>query len=102
MATVPKTPRRIKYRTSDGRLMAETDDHRELMAALIQTLKSRYAADPDVYVSGNLLVYYVPGNKRRRLAPDVFVVRGVPKHNRDYYLLWEEGKPPEVVIELTS
>jgi hypothetical protein len=57
---------------------------------------------PRVYVSGNLLVFYVPGDKRRHVSPDVFVVRGVPKHNRDNYLIWEEAKPPEVVIELTS
>jgi hypothetical protein len=31
------------------------------------------------------------------------VVRGVPKlPRRDYYLLWEEGKSPDVVIEITS
>jgi Uma2 family endonuclease len=82
--------------------MAETDDHRDLMAGLINALKLHYSADRQVYVSGNLLVYYVPGNKRLRLAPDVFVARGIAKHNRDYYLVWEEGKAPEVVIELTS
>jgi Uma2 family endonuclease len=82
--------------------MAETDDHRDLMLALIETLKLFYLASTQVYVSGNLLIYYVPGNKRRHVSPDVFVVRGISKHNRDYYLVWEEGKAPEVVIELTS
>jgi len=82
--------------------MAETDWHRDLMVELIETLKMRYADDPAVYVSGNLLVYYVRGDKRKHLAPDVFVVRGVPKHNRKYYLVWEEAKGPDVVIELTS
>jgi Uma2 family endonuclease len=37
------------------------------------------------------------------VAPDVFVVRGVPKlPPRKYYLLWEEGRGPDVVIEITS
>jgi hypothetical protein len=36
------------------------------------------------------------------VAPDVFVVRGVAKHNRDNYLIWEEGKGPEFITELTS
>jgi Uma2 family endonuclease len=81
--------------------MAETDDHRDLMLALIETLKAFFLAAARVYVSGNLLVYYVPGDRRRHVSPDVFMVRGVPKHNRLYYLVWEE-KPLQVVIELTS
>src|SRR5262249_50450310 len=51
---------------------------------------------------GNLLLYYVPGNKRKHVSPDVFVVRGVSKRKRLYYLLWEEGKSPQMIIELTS
>jgi Uma2 family endonuclease len=82
--------------------MAETDDHRDLMLELIETLRAYYQGSPRVYVSGNLLVFYVPGDKRRHLSPDVFVVRRIPKHNRENYLIWEEGKAPEVVIELTS
>src|SRR5262249_45364399 len=42
------------------------------------------------------------GNRRRHVSPDVFVVRGVPNHRRPNYLIWQEGKGPEVVIELTS
>jgi Uma2 family endonuclease len=90
------------YPTSDGRPMAETDYHRDLMLDLITTLQGYYAADPRVYVSGNLLLFYEEGNRRRHLSPDVFVVKGVPKRDRLNYLVWEEGKGPDVVIELTS
>jgi Uma2 family endonuclease len=82
--------------------MAETDWHRDLMLLLIQTLKTHYAGQPRVYVSGNLLVFYEPGNKRRHVSPDVFVVKGVANHPRPNYLVWEERKGPTVVIELTS
>jgi len=92
----------VKYPTSDGRPMAETDDHRDLMIDLIETVKDYRADDPLYYVSGNLLVFYEKGNRRRHLSPDFFVVRGVPNHNRDNYLIWAESKGPEVVIELTS
>jgi Uma2 family endonuclease len=103
MATVPdRVEEDVTYPTSDGRPMAETDLHRDLMLDLIETLKVRYAADPMAYVSGNLLLYYERGNRRRHVSPDVFVVLGVPKRRRDYYLLWEENKGPDVVIELTS
>jgi Uma2 family endonuclease len=103
MAGTPaKAPTRIEYPTSDGKPMAETDWHRDLMIALIQTLTAHYASDPMLYVSGNLLVFYEPGNKRRHVSPDVFVVKGVPKHPRPNYLIWQEGKGPDAVIELTS
>ncbi|HEY7426234.1 MAG TPA: Uma2 family endonuclease [Gemmataceae bacterium] len=104
MATVPSTPTFWKngYPTSDGKPMAETDWHRDLMNALIQTLKVWYAAQSRVYVSGNLLLFYEPGNRRRHVSPDVFVVKGIAKHDRPNYLLWEERKGPDVVIELTS
>lgn len=92
----------IYYPESDGEPMAETDVHRNLMAELISQLETFYAADPAVYVSGNLLLYYVEGNPAKCVAPDVFVVRGVGKHERRIYKLWEEGRAPDVVFELSS
>ncbi len=83
--------------------MAETDLHRQDMVDLIETLQDHFAGDPQVYVTGNLLLYYEEGNPRKHVSPDVFVVHGVPKlPPRDYYLLWKERKAPEVVIEITS
>ena len=100
--TTKSAAEEIEYPTSDGRPMAETDIHRKRMADLIETLEDWFAADPSVYVSGNLLLFYVPGDRRRHLSPDVFVVRDVPKHDRPNYLVWREGKGPDFVIELTS
>src|SRR6266851_3070203 len=90
------------YPTSDGKPMAETDWHRILMTALIQTLDAWYAKNKKVYVSGNLLIFYEQGNKRKHVSPDVFVVKGVAKNPRPNFLVWEEKKAPDVVIELTS
>src|SRR5947208_16741091 len=91
MATVPPTPAPCGngYPTSDGRPVAETDWHRNLLVELIATLKYHFAAQPRVYVSGNLLLFYEEGNRRRHVSPDVFVVRGVANHDRPNYLLWE-------------
>ncbi len=72
----------------------------DLMFMLIEILRAFYAGQR-VYVSGNLLIHYVPGNRRRHVSPDVFVVKGVEQRARDNYLVWEEGAP-DVVIELTS
>lgn len=103
MASIPRTAREVDYPTSDGRPMGETDLHRQDMVDVIDTLSDRFAPEPDVYVTGNLLLFYEEGNRRKHISPDVFVVRGVPKEPpRDYYLLWKEGKSPDVVIEITS
>ncbi len=105
MATAHRDPanRTITYPTGDGKPMAETELHLWVMIDLIQTLAIRFAADPMVYVGGDLLMYYEEGSPNKRLAPDVFVVKGVPKlPPRDNYLIWEEGKPPDFVIEVTS
>jgi Uma2 family endonuclease len=94
--------REIVYPESDGKPMAETDVHRDEMADLIAMLKERYAGADDVYVSGNLLLYYEEGNPRACVAPDVIVVFGVPGGRRRTYKLWLERVPPTVVIEVTS
>jgi Uma2 family endonuclease len=100
--TRPQVAKAIDYPTTDGRPMAETELHGLVMVALIQTLREYFRARPRVYVWGNLLVFYQRGDRRKHVSPDVFVVRGVPKRVRDNYLIWEEGKAPEFVIELTS
>jgi len=75
------------YPTSDGKPMAETDIHRDLMNALIAILKDWYSTNESVYVSGNLLVFYEEGDKRKHVSPDVFVVPGVRNHRRENYLM---------------
>lgn len=90
------------YPSSDGRPMAESDLHLEEMLYLIAALRDRYQEMQDVYVAGNLLLYYVRGDRKACLAPDVFVVKGVAKRRRKSYLLWKEGRAPSFVIEVTS
>ena len=92
----------ILYPESDGKPMAETDTHRDLITDCIQTLKRHYREEPDVYVSGNLLVYYEPYPNPRAVAPDVFVVHGVSKKQRRIFKIWEEDKSPDFVLEVGS
>lgn len=101
MAAIP-LQREIYYPESDGTPMAETDLHRDEMIDLIKALDRRYRDEPDVYVSGNLFFYYAKGDPRAVVAPDVFLVKGVEKRKRETYKLWEEGRVPSLVIELTS
>ncbi len=90
------------YPESDGKPMAETDIHAQCLIDLRTALDYHFREQSDIYVSGNLLVYYVEGNPAKCFAPDVFVVRGVPKGQRRIYKLWEEGVAPQFIIEITS
>jgi len=92
----------IVYPESDGKPMAETDRHRDLMIDFIQMLKHHYQDSDDVYVSGNLLMYYEEGNPKKSISPDVFVVFGVAKKQRNTYLTWEEATTPDFVLEVAS
>jgi Uma2 family endonuclease len=69
----------------------------------------RYARDvlevhqPGRWVSGDLCCYWIRGNNRRYLAPDVFVAERAPAADapRVSFLLWEHG-PLHLVIEIGS
>ena len=101
MTVATQSRREIEYPESDGQPMAETDLHRNWMFWLIELLQSFFAGQ-QVYVSGNLLVYYVEGNPKKSVAPDVFVVKNVEPHARRVFKLWEEGVVPCFVLETTS
>ena len=91
----------IDYPSSDGKPMAESDSQRKPLTYAVDCLGYYFRNHPDVYVSGNLLIYYEEGT-RARVAPDVFVVFGAGKEERSSYLLWEEEKAPDFVLEITS
>jgi len=91
----------VHYPESDGRPMGETDEHRDQMFRHIELLR-HYYRDQQVYVSGDLLVYYEQGNPRKFVVPDAFVAKGLRPQQRRVYKIWVEGKVPDVVIETTS
>ena len=94
----------VEYPCSDGQPMAESDIHRRCMTYLIDALERHFQkhAPGNVCVSGNMFLYYEQGNPRAVVAPDVFVVLGAPSRLRDSYLLWNEPKGPDFVLEVTS
>jgi Uma2 family endonuclease len=91
----------VHYPESDGKPMGETDLHREAMVRHIQILQDFYEGQ-QVYVSGDLLVYYVQGNPKKYVVPDAFVVKGIAPRERRIYKIWVEGRAPDVIIETTS
>ena len=47
-------------------------------------------------------MYYVQGDPRKVVAPDVLVSFGIGQKARRTYLVWQEGKSPDFVMELAS
>ena len=83
--------------------MAESDITRDYMTYGVEALKLHFHKRWDVYVSANSFVYYEEGNKLAVVAPDIYVVFGVKKRQRDNYKIWKEaGIAPQFVLEITS
>ena len=95
----------VDYPYSDGRPMAESEHQLVPMLYLLTVLRAHFRERTDVYVGGDMFVYYEEGNPAAVVAPDVFVVVGAPKRADDprlSYKLWEEPKGPDFVLEVVS
>ncbi len=83
----------------------ETDLHRRQIDLLIRLLEYWWRDRNNFYISGNLTVYYSAAQTKKRdfRGPDVFIVLDAEKRDRRSWTIWEEdGKYPNVVIELLS
>ena len=90
------------YPESDGKPMAETERHFRELLKNFNRLENHFAHIPDVYVLGDMMMYYEEGNPRKSISPDIFVAFGIGKKERRIYKIWEEGKPPDFVLEFAS
>ena len=88
----------------DGEPM-ETARHYQQMSLLIETLDDHWRDRDDVFVGGNMFVYFseIQARKRDFRGPDFFVVMDTTRRERKSWVVWEEdGRTPDLVIELTS
>ena len=94
----------IEYPSSDGEPMSENQWQYVAMTDTVSALANHFIHRPDVFVAGDLLVYYRMNDNATRVAPDVFVVFGATGKNlRDSWIVWrEEGKTPDFVMEVAS
>ena len=102
MSQAVLSPSAVEYPSSDDKPMDENDAQRDAVMYAIGILENRYAHRADVYVSGDLLVYYEEGNPRASVVPNAFVVFGAEDRQRPNYKLWEEPKAPDFVLEVAS
>ena len=100
-ALAPVAPVEIEYPSSDGAPVAESYFQLIPLFYAFDALRRRYADRDDVFVAADLLIYY-RRETRDSVAPDVFVVLGAENRPRHSYLLWQEPKGPDFVLEITS
>ncbi|MFN6516475.1 MAG: Uma2 family endonuclease [Nostoc sp. CreGUA01] len=88
----------------DDGVPMESARHKVQMDLLIDGLIPWLSHREDGFVGGNMFVYYSLAQLRNQdfRGPDFFVVLGVPQGERKSWVVWEEGKAPDVVIELLS
>jgi len=82
--------------------MAESNPHISHVINTREILRHRFRAEKMVSVDANMLLFFQKGFPKRRVAPDVFVVWGVPQKRRRSFKLWIEGQAPQVIFEFTS
>lgn len=87
----------------------ETERHRQQIALLLNTIQPWLAerhrtTGEGSYASGNMFVYFSVTQTRKYdfRGPDVFIVLDVEPGERKSWVVWEQGKGPDIVIELLS
>jgi Uma2 family endonuclease len=96
----PPTQDELLY---DDGIPMETYRHKLQMDLLVDPLAA-WLGDKDAFVGGNMFVYFSPHQLKNHdfRGPDMFAVLDVPKGERKCWVTWEEGKGPDVVVELLS
>lgn len=101
----PPPPTQDELPWDDGEPM-ESPKHLRQMMVLIDALQLRLKDRPDIFVGGNLGLYYstLQAGHNECRAPDVMVVLdAIPDRQRKSWVVWEEnGRGPDVVIEVLS
>ena len=98
-----EVPQADEVEYPEGHWVAQSVSHGDAVEQATGALRHHFREREDVLVAMELAVYYRRGNNRVWLQPDVQVVHGVGRSpSRSTYLVWEEGKPPDFVLEVAS
>jgi Uma2 family endonuclease len=93
----------VEYPSTNGEPMAQNTKQYRYITTIQGGLAAMFRDRPDVFVAGDLFWYPIEGDNKTRVTPDVMVVFGRPKGDRDSYRQWEEDNiAPQVVFEILS
>ncbi|MFB2645405.1 Uma2 family endonuclease [Raphidiopsis sp. BLCC-F218] len=82
----------------------ESQRHNMQIWILIETLIPWLEKREDGFIGGNMFMYFSAKELKNQdfQGPDFFAVLGVPKGERKSWVVWQEGKSPNLIIELLS
>ncbi len=95
-------PAEVEYPDSDGLPMAENTVQCRAIREAMGALEHHYKPAREVGIASDLLLYYRQGDPATSVAPDLMVSFDVRMLGLPSYKLWEVGKPPEFVLEVSS
>ena len=98
-----EAPQAEEVEYPEGHWVAQSVSHGDAVEHATGALRHHFRQREDVLVAMELAVYYRRGDNRACLQPDVQVVHGVGRSpSRSTYRVWDEGKPPDFVLEVAS
>lgn len=100
---IPMPPTQDELPFDDGVPM-DSEQQALQMDLLFETLRLHWAERDDVHVGKNQFLYFSTRQLLTEdfLGPDVYVVLDVPRRMRKSWVIWEEGKGPDVVFEILA
>lgn len=98
---VASEPDAVEY--PDRPWIAQSVRHGDAVGLAKAALQHHFRDPDDALVAMELVVYYVLGDNRAWLRPDVLVAFGVGRgHERSTFRVWEGGNAPDFVLEVAS
>lgn len=82
----------------EGERVPHTSRQSVVIRESVSCLRLHWRELPDVFVGNDQFIYW--HWEKPPVAPDVFVAFGVASRHHDSYVAWEEGKPPDFVLEV--
>ena len=105
---VTQAPTAIFYPETDGMPLPDGETQAPQYVRILGAVTVHFRNVPGARVNGNTFIYYVEGNRNRRVSPDCYVLLGMSSEaeesfeRNNTYLLWEIGKAPDFVLEIGS
>ncbi|MCX5936426.1 MAG: Uma2 family endonuclease [Pseudanabaena sp. LacPavin_0818_WC45_MAG_42_6] len=102
---VQEIQKEIFYPSEDGEPLAETSVHADAIIATVAVLRNYLAenfSERSPVVLADQFLYYAQSFSRLRVAPDVMVIFDIKQQPYDNYKIWETGKIPSIIFEMTS
>ena len=91
------------YPFEDDEPMAETLYHAIQISSFFDQLYRFYRSESYIHIGMDNFIYYSEGDRKKCVAPDIFVVLGAKKTppRRSFYT-WKEGAIPDTIFEFLS